>query len=79
MLGFIICDGLLQGDLPRPGWAPDIAGHAGRRVVQSAGVTTFSVARPSGRPTGVTLVWQLRTDRVESYYVVNLETGQSND
>lgn len=47
--------------------------------MQSAGVTTFSVARPSGRPTNVTVVWQLRTDRVESYYVLNLETGQSND
>ena len=41
------------------------------KVVQAAGVNTFGVTRPSRRTHGVPapgmVVWQLRTDRVETY------------
>ena len=45
------------------------------QVVQAAGVTTFRITQPSRRPHGSpapgTVVWQLRTDRVETVYALD--------
>lgn len=63
----------------------DADGHRTERVVQAehvvetAGVTTFSGPGPGGASSVGTVVWRVRTNRVESSYDLALGSDRSGD
>jgi len=63
----------------------DADGYRTERVIQAdlvvdvAGVTTFRVLTPSGGSSAGTVVWQIRTNQVQSYYDITPGTGRSGD